>query len=161
MLAITDALSNLADVSRQLNEESDSVNDLIASVEVAINSANPGVEVWLNEHRVDVFAESVRDKAKDEDGYGLVEPVRYDTFWVIGYGRGDDGTWRILARQDEFDPSDDDTNGSILQFATSLVSCPRAVRIQAAPRLERLVERVTQRSQEMLDDLREAKAKAK
>ena len=114
MLAITDALSNLADVSRQLNEESDSVNELIASVEDAINSANPGVEVWLDQHRADVFAESVRDKAINEDAYGLDEPVRYDTFWIIGYGRDDDGSWRILARQDEEESTDDEARTQTL-----------------------------------------------
>ena len=160
MPAIKDALSDLAEVSRQLNEESDSVNELINSVEGAINRASPGVEVWLNEYRVEEFAESVRDKAI-EDPYGNIEPVRYATFWIIGYGRDDDGKWRILARQDEKDASNEEAVSQTLRFATALASCPRDVRIQAAPRLERLVERVSQRAQEMLDDLREAEAKAK
>ena len=50
MAALEDALSKLSEVTKQLNEESDAVNEIIASVEQAINRMAPGIEFWLDEH---------------------------------------------------------------------------------------------------------------
>lgn len=152
MPALKDALSNLSNIAQQLNEESDSVNELIATVEGAINQANPGIEVWL-----------------DRWEYDRLEPEYYTdpqalkdlrTFWIIGYGSVEGG-WRIIARQEEEDINDADAVSRLCDHARPLASCARSLRVGAAPLLERLVERITERAKEMLRNLREAKEKAK
>lgn len=153
MAALKDALSNLTDVSKQLNQESDEVNDLIDTVETAINAANPGVEVWLDEWATHQFREESYD-VRIEDGFGF---ERHRSFWVLGYGRHRN-KWRILARQDTENPRD---LVAPLRQPEPLADCPRDVRVEAAPILEHLVEEITKRSQALLKGLQDAKARAK
>jgi hypothetical protein len=157
MVALRDALSNLSEVSKQLNEESDSVNEIISSVEAAINQANPGVEVWLEEglpRHPEIDPEDYR-KHEDEGG-GL-----YRRFWTLGYARSDTrGEWAIFARLFEYELTEEPAAPEVCPYnATLLADCPRTVRVEAAPWLERLVEEITHRAQEMLEGLREAKKK--
>lgn len=151
MPALKDALSGLTNIAQQLNEESDSVNELIATVEDAINQAKPGVEAWLSTYVEHEIASSTR---YDEDRGCDVR-----SYWVIGYGPAGGENWGILARQDEVDAKEENPTPRLISFVKSLSACPRNIRIDAAPLLEVLVYQVRERAEEMLNSLREAKGK--
>jgi hypothetical protein len=155
MAALKDALSELKNLSRQLNDESDSVNELISSVERSINEASPGVAVWP--HRTTMGFLEANETVHDERNGSALE---WRTYWEIGYGKHGDG-WRILARQMAINLDDDDSDGGQLwSDAQPLLDCSRSVRAAAAPHLETLVYDIRCRVEQTLKGLRDAKARA-
>jgi len=156
MVALKDALSELAKVSQELNAASDTINETIAAVDNAIDASGPGTSTWLynwelcREHTID--AESERS---------------WSNFWVIGYDRREsDGKFGLVA-QEWTAPTTEDYHGEsgighqesrAVSTVRALADCRRDVRIAAVPRLEDLVLAIAKSAKGSLDALHRARS---
>jgi hypothetical protein len=162
MVAIRDALREMEKVAAKLNEESDSLNEIIDKVEKSLADAGAGVEVDGDaQFRWERFP-----LGDGEDG---------EAVYSLGYRRFSNG-WRIAAVRTFYGKvlADVDTDRWI-PYSTSdarpehvenweiscepLVSAPRQVRIEAFPLLERLVEQINEQMKRYLMNIVVAKKK--
>jgi len=154
MVTLKEALSELANVSRELNAESDPMNETIAAIEAAIGKAAPGISAWLTDTTLCGRTTWTSNGA-----------ARF-RYWLIGYDRGPSGKFGLVAQErecpfgeDQFGPGGFNTDEEEpVGEVRALSSCPREVRVEAGVLLERLVVRLTETARQSLDKLRKARS---
>jgi uncharacterized coiled-coil DUF342 family protein len=126
--------AELAAQAKELNNESDNINDIITQTNKQLAELNIGLEVWVGPWG---------NKA-----------------YQAGYARLDSG-WG-LATRDVFKSSkddDDEDDGQKTEYseAVSLLSAPRSIRIDALDDLERIIEALKTKAKNSIDTIHEAK----
>ena len=143
-------MSELTDTAKALNQESDSINDLIARFEEKLRTANLGIELWLTDAlESDPWAE------KDETG----EIIARGTQDVqLGFARFRGNKWHLVTRNasyrrdgDSWEPTDRiDTRRTLLEES-------RDVRIAALAKFPSLARELKQAGAAAVQTIREAK----
>jgi hypothetical protein len=143
-----ESLDQLASVAQELNEKSDGLNATIEQVEARLGLSRIGIAVWLC-----TCIDGVKTDAGVEEG------------WDVGYFKIGD-TWRLAARHVRWrNVVEDDGTQTVddepLADPVALVRAPRSIRVQAAPLLEVVVDRLVRQAREFVDNIDRASAFAK
>lgn len=148
MVALKDILSEIASVSKQLNEETDALNGIIEGIEASLASARVGVSVWKD------FDIAVETFYNDDLGREA------EDCWLLGYAKFGDA-WRIVARNatrfESVEDGETSTQYRDHEAIVPLVQAPRLVRVEAAGHLERLLEAILRRAERFVDSIGKAK----
>lgn len=129
-LAMEDEFDELVDVRHGLDRATDELNKCIEEFEQRLRDCNPGISAW-----VDFQVDPTGDEAE--------EPPRS---CQLGFYRTQDGGergWHLVVVIAE---------GAVLR----LIRAPRSVRVAATTRFRDLVNQITKRGKEMLEDVEAA-----
>lgn len=146
---IAAVMAEFSKVAAQLNQESDAVNSILASVERQLIDANVGIEVWLRAldstdpeqlRGERVWVAQILGFAKIQNEWCLaVKPMRYAT----GFFEGDTS----CPYQEEH------SAGEPLR----LLSASRDLRIKALRHLPELIAKLSEEAQAYIDTINDAK----
>ena len=155
MVPINDSLSELSDLSKQLNTETDALNDVIEAVEARLAKMQVGVSVW---------DDTLLDKSVESTcAPGGSNRVGIAYGYVIGYVKLADG-WRIASKAVKevsgFYEGDSECPYADLEdesAPTPLLKAPRHVRVEAAGQLEALIVLLKRRVESFIQDIEKSK----
>jgi len=148
-----ESLDLLFSKASKLNEETENLNSIFLSLQDQLRAANVGVSAWINSELIEPEDEM------SEHG------DRYTDGWTVGYAKvGRD--WCLAARTErwiytlveggrEYTDAELVTSGPI-----ELVRAPRSVRAEAAAKLDDLVQMITARVDQFLENIESAKRTA-
>lgn len=136
-------LSRLEEVAEELNQESDTLSQIIATVEERLAASNIGVTVWLASSPLSQWSGSDHQTGDDIDS--VVE---------LGYTKfGKD--WRLALRTEV---SKDEGETWKTYSVNALQNASRDLRIKALEELPQLLERLTEEASASVKTIRSAKA---
>ena len=151
MTPIESSLDRLAGVAGHLNAESDALNRVIEAVEDRLASMNLGITYW-DERLLDAEEEPVHDG-----------DLRISYGSVLGYHKLSDG-WRLAVRgvrveegYFENDLSCPYRNVTAHKEPVPLLQAPRSVRVEAAERIEAVLDGLTDRAKSYVTGIGAAK----
>ena len=144
-------LDELAKVASRLNEETDNLNQIIQSLEDRLSKMNLGVAVWLDSRLLS--AEGPFDYRNDDNEVVF----QYMEGYYIGYAKGFEG-WRICCQgvQWKLDEDGEHVCDKSSGSYEPLVNASRAVRAEAAAYLDDLLDQLTERAGEYLENIQKA-----
>ena len=131
---MVDTIRELADLSQQLNSDSDAVNSTITTINRKLRSLNLGIEAWFNNPLLEPLA---GDPSRDSIGP------------FLGYCSVED-EWQLAIRE-----KPQDWHGDLLR--SPLLKASRPVRIAALQYIPSLVGQLKNEAQRVLAAIRDAK----
>jgi len=131
---MVDTISELADLSHQLNADSDAVNSTITTINKKLRSLNLGIEAWLNSPLLEPLP---GDQSRDSIGP------------FLGYCSVEDD-WQLAIRE-----KPQDWHGDLLR--SPLLKASRETRIAALQYIPAVVSQLKNEAQRVLTAIREAK----
>lgn len=151
-------LARLKSVSKDLDEQTDSLNAILDQLEKELTEAKVSVSVWLEDS---LDEEIVERHLNDETGE--TERERY-LGWEIGYSKVG-GDWHLAARTVSWVATPSayggfDYTATLEEGRWVLRDAPRHVRALAAPLLDKLLDAITQRATEYLENMKQAASSA-
>jgi hypothetical protein len=154
---MVDTISELSDLSRKLNQQSDKLNAVISSINSKLGRLNLGIEVWLTNRPI------MEDDLEDLDDRGQPTDPYFDAT-VLGYCRvGDE--WQ-LAVEDIVKVIKYDEVGeqyTIVKNPTSLrplLRATREVRAQAMALIPTLLDSIKVEATDLLGSIERAEKAA-
>ncbi len=144
-------LAELSDTAKTLNLESDSINDVIASLEHTLREINLGLDVWLTDQPLE--SEAVMEDVP----YGHEPQETGNVFTELGFTKLD-GTWQLVVREATYKYND--RRGLDFKGAPEplpLRACNRELRIDALARFPRLLAAMKAKADAALKAIADAK----
>jgi len=146
-----DQISELSDLSRRLNNQSEKLNSIISAFDQELGALNLGVEVWLEDEPMETSKILHRRGEQDED-------VTYQEGKVLGYCRI--GSQWALALKTCWHDFVEDGSGieptTVADSETPLLKASRETRIKALELLPKLLDKMKTRADEMLGAIDQA-----
>jgi hypothetical protein len=142
-------LSKFRRSAARLNEESDSINEIIASVERQLVEANAGFECWATPFRAE--PERCYDNGDDNEGHLAW------TETLVGFAKLEDA-WRLAVKEREarkYNDEDRPTYSYDDPFALSQAS--RSIRVAALGKLPELIEALSTKADSAVELIGRAK----
>ena len=149
-VSLKDSLAKLEAASVRLNESSDSLNDLIVSLEERLGDLNVGIRLW---------DDAIFDQTDQEPEHGKKSLIEG---YAIGYEKLGD-QWRVAFKRvrhwEEVDRYGYEVATQIdVSDVQPLLNAPRHVRMMAAGRFEALIENLASTATKYADSVENAKA---
>lgn len=160
-MANTAGLSDLAEVSRKLNQKSDTLNNVISSINAKLEAMNIGLEVWLENFPVESGdSYSTYGNADRDEEYPI--PTRDVT--ILGYARVGD-KWVLAVKSAVFVSEQGRTGEACEEIRESselrpLLDASREIRARSMRLIPKLLTTIKNEAQRMLDSIEEAKKAA-
>jgi len=144
---MVDSIKELSDISRKLNQKSDTLNEVITSINEKLAALNLGVEAWVgNIQRGDPW---YRD-ADDDQAFPL-----HDETW-LGYCRFERG-WELAVKTVSVDA---DGGAAYVDGLAPLLSAPREYRVGAMKLIPELLKAIKKNAETLLQSIDEAEKAA-
>jgi hypothetical protein len=153
---MVDTIKELSDLSRKLNQKSDTLNAVITSINEKLAKLNLGVEAWLEHQPFEMSEVKHRPDEQQCD-------VMYQEGKVLGYCRIS-GTWQLALKTCWYDIVDEGCEvepTSLLNSEESLLKASRLIRIKALELLPQLLDQIKAGAQKMLGGIESAEKAAK
>jgi hypothetical protein len=131
-------LSKLSTTAKDLNEKSDSINDVIRAFEEKLRDINLGIEVWLDSTPLDSKATFALDDEGAEDGSVVEE---------LGFSKLVTGEWALAVRRAFYDLRASFRSANV---PVRLIECSRRLRIEALKQFPTLVGQMTTEATEAI-----------
>lgn len=145
---LTRLLSDLRQTAKDLNRESNSINDIISRLEVTLREVNLGIDVWLTSSPV-----STEHWIKeDDDGDTTVEGECEEQ---LGFVKLD--TWQLAVRTATYRTNDGNYELLETSRATRLLDASRDTRIAALGKFPVLIKQMQAQAQAALKAIEDAK----
>lgn len=148
-MSLNDSIAALAALTKKLNSETESLNATIGALDQVLGSMGVGVTFWLE--RTIASENGWQDNALEG--------------WRVGFTKVG-GTWQLAAKKvvhsrgcfegDPDQPWEDVQDRN--EAPVALAKAPRLVRLEGAPHLEELVEKLRQRVEKFVSDLERVNA---
>lgn len=156
-----DLLARFESEAAKLNTKSDSINEILKSVEERLVKANAGVEAWVENISWTDF-----DNLLDADWTSDAQSdLRTLTQCQLGFAKVPGDGWRLAVRQVEYQQSGWDPDGEpevrpmLVISVGALLQAQRAFRIKALALLPLLLESLSQNSSAQVATIEEAQGK--
>ncbi len=146
---MVDTIKELSDLSRKLNQKSDTLNDVITSVNQKLAKLSLGVEAWVSNIK--------KGDPYDYEREDLPQSIRvHDETW-LGYCRLEEG-WELAVKTVVLYEMDETT---ILATAPMpLLKKSRNIRALAMKLIPELLDAIKDKAEELLDSINEAEKAA-
>lgn len=118
----------ISQLAQQLNDSSDEINRVIRQANEKLGDMNIGLEVWLDEQS---------DPGLDDEGM------------ILGYAKAEDG-WQLVVKSLR-------VRAVIGQIAEPLTKQSRNVRVRAVGLIPKLLSRIADQAETLLDGIKGAK----
>jgi hypothetical protein len=156
---MVETISALSDLSSKLNQKSNNLNKLFASVNDRLSEMNFGTEVWL----LDDPIEATDPNDWDDDAGMRTEPWRDAT--LLGYCEIED-EWQLAVKDTVLVDKISRQGHSYQEVRNSrqpipLLKSSRIIRMKAASLIPSLLDEIKSETQRLLKSLDEAEAAAK
>lgn|SRR5262245_1061994 len=149
---LASVLGSFEAAASRLNEESNSVNTLLAKIEGQLVSANAGIETWLTGQPL-----------SSSDASGSTEGETAWTEQCLGFAKLN-GKWclavksiRVVSGFFEGDTNCPYTNKYVNNSPVPLAQAPRALRIAALELLPELIKQLTEETESATAQIRDSK----
>ncbi len=144
---MVDSIKELSGLSRKLNQKSDTLNEVITSINEKLATLNLGVEAWVgNIQRGDPW---YRD-ADDDQAFPL-----HDETW-LGYYRFEKG-WELAVKTVTVDA---DGGAAYVDGLAPLLSARRDIRVRAMKLIPELLNSIKKNAETLLQSIDEAEKAA-
>ncbi len=144
---MVDSIKELSSLSRKLNQKSDTLNEVITSINAKLATLNLGVEAWVgNIQRGDPW---YRD-ADDDQAFPL-----HDETW-LGYYRFEKG-WELAVKTVTVDA---DGGAAYVDGLAPLLSARRDIRVRAMKLIPELLNSIKKNAETLLQSIDEAEKAA-
>ena len=158
-------LTPLREIAGRLNKASDAFNDLIADLDEQFAEMNIGVTAWDGSDKCFSYDGGWLLANNDRCSYQAGDAgfdEREFPGWRIGYTKLSDG-WGLAAEAvvvvERLDENNEPVGEDVLPIGepVRLTQAPRAVRIEAAARLENLLTRLASKADKFVADIESAR----
>jgi hypothetical protein len=156
---MVDTVSELSELSRKLNQKSDTLNEVITSTNEKLAKLKIGIEAWVSN-----IDESDPYNYEFEDGAGSTTVRAHDETW-LGYYRFESSDnpkagsgWELATKTVTLD-----AEGEIVDAGSPkpLLNRSRSTRAKAMKLIPRLLDAIKQNAEELLRSIDEAEKAAK
>lgn len=152
---VVDHINELSELSRKLNQKSDTLNEIIVSINTKLQKLNFGIEVWLDSKWVD---EGAPYYGGDDGDLG---PFLETT--VLGYAPVND-TWQLAVKTVTMVTADSGVlpwKVDSAEPARALLQATRIHRMQSMPLIPDLLDELKRAAQKLLRNIEAAEKRAK
>lgn len=148
----SDKFAELTELSRRLNKDSDEVTSLIEQFEKKLKSLSLGIEIWLSKNplQTDINQGDLRRSEHKETWLGY---ARLENKWALAVKD-------VRVCDGQFDGDENMPYREVFDLgnARSLVEASRLLRLEAVPKLGRLLGALKAKTESLLAELEKAKS---
>jgi len=142
-------LAELSDLAKQLNSQTDSLNDAISALNRRLTAMNIGIECYLDRPLISSGMSKDGDTKYEEDTY-------------LGYDKvGHEGAWELAIKEERIEYQWDRDSGEEIPVTetwyTPLLRESRDVRLKAVEQFDELIGALTRQAKKKLAGIETAK----
>ncbi len=154
---MVDTINELSDLSRKLNEKSDKTNAIITKINSKLAALNFGLEVWYEQ---DIEGDNFRKVYPGQQG--LLPRQKSVTY--LGYCNVETG-WQLATKVGQLiEDYDQDSRETFTELTEvdfkPLLKEAREVRVKALPLVPRLLDKVKQQAESLIESIEDAEKAA-